>query len=432
MRRPFLWILLTLTAAAPAAWAQVEIDLPPDLPSTYYVDSASGQDGAPPEFGTLEQPFATLRYAVQQANLRVSEEEGNETWNVYLIASETSYQLAEWPLELMKGVNLLGWNRPVISLLDNFTHIGLNAGAKIRGIEFVIDHEMRIATAVRILGIFGDSVELTNCWFFGQPGFDTTAVAVGGLNWRFDQSRIAECTFTDFDYGVVAAVSGINITRCTFEGIAIADVWVVNTLPNEEKQSGFTVPMLGDKDDVEDTGLNNFQGDGTAVQNDANGEVQAENNYWGTDDPAEIAGRTSGGDVNTSSFLSKSVGPGTVVVNLVGNGGNPVPDTANPTCTINGAPVPRDGSSQNFIASGVATGPATVQAQADGFNNATQQVTVSALNVTPVQINMIGQGGTGGCGGKSGAVAYACCGLVIMGLGRSYRRRRNAAGNPKT
>lgn len=230
---------------------------------------------------------------------------------------------------------------------------------------------------------------------------------------------VVQCIIRGLTTGLRASHSGVNATRCRFEDIAGPAVLVQSA----SKQSGTTVPILGLADFLELTGLNQFRNiGGFSVQNSTGTRVRAQMNDWGLEDANLIAQRVSG-SVETRPFISKSIGPGTLVARVVNQNNVVVPATANPACTIPALSLSgvRDSESGTFIFTSVPEAQWQVEATATGYPSNSATVQVSSEHVNPVVIQLAG-GGPPVCGGSGGKPAYAGCVLGIWAAARCRRR----------
>jgi hypothetical protein len=381
---------------------------------------------APAGASTTVAPGDDLQAAIDNA----TPEPGQDRAVVRL--TEGVYDLTE-TLFVENAVDLVGQGelpedvvlRATNSISFEAVVVGLDASLQNLSVVLSETYNGEVFTLVQMSSFGEGTVELRRVRVDGfrqSNGVDSLAVQVAGGT-RF-QAQIIECQIRNCADGVWSSSSGVNITRTQFDGL---DGDAVTALGAEVKQSGVDVPLLGLPDEVETTGLNTFQQvDGNFVTNNTDTEIEAANNDWGLENPAEIQAKVAGA-VDTMQFVTgPTIGPGSVVVAVVDGNNDPVPNTANPTCTITtlGIQGTRDPSSQNFVFSGVTTGVQTVQANATGFPSRSAQVTVNAAAVASVTLQLANApGGGGGCG-KDGTVAYAAAMLLVVGAGRRYRRRR--------
>lgn len=249
-----------------------------------------------------------------------------------------------------------------------------------------------------------------------------------------NEALILGCVLSDLYTGLFTRGSGVNVTRSVFQQIE-SDAIVVGLpiskggqkidLP-DGSQSGRTVPLLGLADNIEETGLNTIDVKsigGNAFLNETGLSVLAENNYWGTDDQAAVDAAVEG-PVTIGPIIGKAIGPGSVVVSVLDPDAAPVPDSAGPQCSLDGAPGERDATSLNYIFSNVAQGQVTVSASATGFSSDTRTVQVEALTATPVALQLapLGDGAPSRCGATD-KTAYALSALIVIEASRRYRRR---------
>lgn len=303
--------------------------------------------------------------------------------------------------------------------------VGSNASLENLAVTLTPLYTGEVMTLVQMFAYAEGAAELRRVLINGRRTsnrVDSLGVYVSGGD-RYS-AQIIECRIVDCADGVWGSASGVNVTRTQFDDLA-GDA--VTALSTDLKQSGVDVPLLGLPDDIENTGLNSFQDvDGNFVTNNTDEEIQAFNNDWGLENSAEIQAKVAGA-VDTMQFLTGStIGPGSVVVSVLDGANNPVPDTANPACTIitlglNGT---RDPSSKNFVFNGVSAGEHTVRATATGYPSRTTQVTVNAAAVASATLQLANTPGAGGGCGKDGGVAYAAAMLLVVDAGRRYRKRR--------
>ncbi len=391
--------------------------------NTYFVNNVDGIDGDATVYGTISQPFQSIPYALSIAASMAENHPATLGWSVIVNNVTVPYEAPISGITVAPGVNLIGWNTPVIELPGYGACITMGPSSNVLGFDIQAAGSISVkgsagafdTACVRMYGASGKITSLWQCSITGTAARDTTAVEVYGGEWM--KTSIADCKIINHAYGVAAYGSGVNITRCRFESTTVAAVYVDYAA---DKQSGETVPMLGDSENIEKTGLNQFDDtEGLYVQNVTDEEVSAESNDWGTADATEIDDKTAG-DVDTTDYFTKSIGPGTVVVSLLDSAGDPVSDGVNPTCTLSGVAGVRDATSLTFIFDAVSSGQHDVEAAADGYTSESEQVTVSSITVTAVELTL-SKPGTGGCGG-SGKAAYACCALVIWTTGKRYKK----------
>ena len=341
-----------------------------------------------------------------------------EDWNEVIVAPGT-FELSSG-LTILPGVRLMGSGPGSTILL-----VSGASGVRMREFSMISGFTIQVSDLVGITAnraydgpniIMKCNIEKTGT--ISGAGIDI----VGG---QVQTSWIADCYIGHFWTGISATDSGVNIARCQFYGTGGDAVRVQSSAT---KQLTATVPLLGRADDLENTALNQFRMiGGQCLRNQTSAQVQAEMNDWGVYEESAIQAKISG-PADSGPFLGKSIGPGTLVANVVDGSSSPIPVTANPTCTIPAAGLTgqRDPVSERFVFNGVPEGAWSVQASAVGYGATSKTVTVSSLNITPVTLNL--SSGGGGCGAKNARAAYACCALLLWGAG--YRRRRRGEGAP--
>ena len=227
--------------------------------------------------------------------------------------------------------------------------------------------------------------------------------------------------------GLVAVDSGVNVTRNRFESLGEDGVYVDTLLGKGLRQSGAT-PLLGDEGDAETTGLNTFREIGRyALHNRTGEEVKAQLNDWGKYTAGAIAEAIEG-PADTSSFLGKGIGPGSIVAKVVDASGALIPQSADPACVLPGPPVVTgewDANTGRFVFASVQEGNVTVEARATGYVTRRVMAAVSPMNATPVTVQLTRSGTppppSPTCGG-GGKAAYA--GGMLAFWAAAKRRKR--------
>lgn len=273
------------------------------------------------------------------------------------------------------------------------------------------------ATLVAILEPFVQPIEVQKCRLDGKwPGVSAASTGFLVEQGTRDQVVIEDSEILNLTTGIMAMDSGVNVTRCLFQGIEGVAVMVIGTVKGA-KQSGETVPILGDATDIEHTALNQFRQIGAEfIFNSTTTEILAEMNDWGTYDE-ELVRAGMFGPSDSGPFLGKAIGPGTVLASLVDEASAPIPATANPTCAIPALQMTgeRDDVSGSFIFNGVPEGQHLVEATAQGFGTTNETIDVNSETVTPVSLVLAAGGAL--CGSQA-KLAYACCILVILVAGK--------------
>ena len=369
-----------------------------------YVDGATGDDA---NSGTSEAPFRTIQRGVNAASSL-----GGGTVEV----RAGDYDQGDGQVRILSGVTLSGQGDDQTTIFSHDTcAVEMDGNSSISGFRIVPTGLIGIC-ATFAEGAF---VHITHCKIDG-PGFGAGIEVSGGTEVT---SWIMECRINWFQSGIITENSGINISRCQFQNIIGQDIFAQTSFKTE----GDTAPLLGNADDIENTGLNSFSLTSTlAVKNETTEEIKAEANDWGVYSEDAIAARVTG-NVASEKFLSKGIGPGSVVTDLVGSSGEAIPQSASPSCTISALSMTGtyDSSSEKYIFNGVSEGTWQVQASAMGYSSGSASVTVDAQNISGVTVRLTSttNTGTGSCGAKDGSVVYASSALVILASGARRRRR---------
>jgi hypothetical protein len=354
-------------------------------------------------------------------------------------------------LVVKEGVDLVALEGPentTISPLEVNTFfnaaVAVEPNASIQGFRIVLPADLIGVKAndpeeLRVLYIQNadkEPVEVLECvlttdaYFFEAKQVETITTIGVFLYQGGRDTLIRSCDFLGLEYGIWAIDSGANITRNLFNVISDDAVFVESFQADRGKQNGEDVPLLGDLDNADDTGLNVFREvEDLFVNNTTGQEMQAENNDWGVYGAGEIAAKTSG-QVDTMFFLGSSIGPGTVIAAVLDAAGEPVPASANPTCTISplGLAGQRDSASGSFVFTGVSDGTYTVQAAAEGYTQSQSSVEVKGASPSGVTLSLAestnGDPGQPNACGQPGKAVYALTFLIVFEANRRYRKRR--------
>jgi predicted outer membrane repeat protein len=267
------------------------------------------------------------------------------------------------------------------------------------------------ATLLRIEDV---AMEVSDVVFNGADSPEAIAVFIAGPG--SSASTIQYCTLTRAGYGIYAVGSGVNVTRNIFDDILKIAILI---LPPEGKAGSETeTPMLGDAANPSDTGFNTFRnmgGDTVLLDNRTENVVSAELNDWGVYTGAEIANRivSSAGEVDSEPFLTKSMVRCSIAVEVEDRDDHaPIPEELHPTVTLNpGAEAASpDSSGGLFLFTNLDSGTYTCTATADGYQTATQMVTVATGEINTATFSMSKGGQQNGC--SSGETGNASLNIV--------------------
>lgn len=271
------------------------------------------------------------------------------------------------------------------------------------------------------------------CRLDGRNSAQTTAIRITGG--ALATARIFENLITEVGTALFAVDSGVNFTRNQVLVIFGDAIIVTATSPNN-KQSGVTVPMLGEDADVGNTALNIFREvDGKFIRNETSTKVNAEMNDWGIYD-RDAVGNNIQGDSDFGPIVGKSLAPGAVVANMyLGNTEQTVGAAANPQATIPqlGLTAERDAESGLFLFASVSGGSWSVQGSATGFVTDTQNVNVNVASVNAVNLRLFEETAPpppigGGCGKGAGSdFSVAWIGLIVWAAGRRISRKKKSS-----
>ena len=392
--------------------------------TVFWVDPILGDDV---NDGTDQHPFRTLARAAD-----VTENVG---YACTIILVNSGVHGVNSYVTIASDVNLRGESPSVHSTVRITSdqvqpaRVRKLAGGSVSYIDFVVDAYDFSEGLVLTAGQSFTSVDA--CAIDGLGAGNVVGISVYGGTQQ--TVVIRDCIISNVQTGLYAENSGVGVTRCRFSNIAGDAVRVVFRI---YKQSGVDVPLLGDADDIENTGLNQFRNvTGFCLNNTTGTSVQAEINDWGVYSEEEIAQKVQG-SAETNQFLGKGIAPGSVVVDLVDQAsGAAISQTASPSCTIPALGMTAElDTSLKFIFGAVTEGQWSIQGSATGYATTSVAVNVSSSTVNAAQIALGAGTSTVGnptstvastsCGAKNGMAAYACCTLILCGEGARRRRRK--------
>ena len=244
----------------------------PDSPvTTFFVGPGGSDSGAA---GGLGAPWTTIAFALTQAT-----------------ATEANpVRINLLPGLYFENIVLAPWVTLASTLDGQVTIVGSVIGAnnsRILDIEITASGAKQSGEAL----LFMDDVvmEVSGVTFRGAGARTETGILVDGA--APGGSVVEGCTFTSLSNGIDIGGALPLIRRCTFEVLSQNGIIVRATATVGEDTS------LGDARDTA-SGYNFFDLetiDGFAVVNEREDDLIMENNYWGTQDNAEIAASISGG-----------------------------------------------------------------------------------------------------------------------------------------
>ena len=389
-------------------------------PNTFYVNPVTGSntfDGR-----SWQTPFADIIYAVSRAN----QEYAGTPWTIQAADAGVGYRLDGDELRVTSGITLVGVDQPLIDLQTPGSQVVAAAGSTIRGIGIQVTHASAAGAALRIEGAADQRTDIENCQVYGHSDGSVGVIGIDVVGGTADTTTVVGCFVSGVGIGLRATGSGVAVARTTFQFIGLDAVQILAL-----KQSGVNVPLMGEAGNIEKSGVNTFRNVTGFLLNNATGtEVVAQVNDWGLYSDAEITSKVSG-NADTTLYLGKGIGPGSLVASVQDSSGSAVPQTANPACSIPALSMTAtyDSSSQKHIFSGVSEGTWSVQAVASGYSSTTASATVSSMSVSSVTLSLSGGSSNNDspCGGKNAAIPYAASGLVIWVAGR---RKRAERGHP--
>jgi len=296
-------------------------------------------------------------------------------------------------------------------------------GSTMDGVTVELPSDVSVSPAILVwMGDAGE-IKLRNCRLDGTQNTTVDSEGVRVIGGTAETFLIADCEFLGLKTAIRTFDSGVNVVRNFFDEIRDNAVQVEASLLRQPQTAA---PLLGDADSVETTGLNRFRNvTGKALDNKTEVEVRAEINDWGAYTDDDVAERVTAG-TGTARYIGKSLGLGTVVVDLTTQGGGTIPVSSNPTCSIPDLNLSgvRDSHSGLFLIEGATEGEWTIHAAATGYTPNTEVTTVFPNRINPVSISLTGEAPPPPpCGGKDARAAYACSLGILWALGK---RRRSA------
>ncbi len=290
---------------------------------------------------------------------------------------------------------------------SDITHDVITAAQNSALSDCTVTFPNTIAGTATLLRIENVAMEVSDVVFNGVDSPDAIAVFISGPG--SSASVIRYCTLKRIGYGIHAVGSGVNVTRNIFDDILKIAVLI---LPPEGKAGSETeTPMLGDVANPSDTGFNTFSnmgGDTVLLDNRTENAVSAEYNDWGVYTEEEIANSivSTGGEVDSQPFLMKAMVRCSIAVEMEDQDDHTlIPEDLHPTVTLNrGAEAAsRDSTGALFLFTNLEPGTYTCKATADGYQTATQTVTVATGDINTATFSMSKGSGQDGCySGKAG------------------------------
>ena len=359
--------------------------------------------------GSVLLPWQTIAHAMDTV------QEGASTFQITIHLAPGTY---EERVVFRPYVKLVGSSAGKTTIQyfqeSDITHDVITAAQNSALSHCTVTFPNTIAETATLLRIENVAMEVTDVVFNGVDSPDAIAVFIAGPG--SSASTIRYCTLTRVGYGIYAVDSGVNVTRNIFDDILKIAVLI---LPPEGKAGSETeTPMLGDIANPSDTGFNTFRnmgGDTVLLDNRTENVVSAEFNDWGVYTEAEIASRivSSAGGVDSEPFLMKSMVRCSIAVEVEDRDDHvPIPEELHPTVTLNhGAEAAsRDNSGGLFLFTNLEPGTYTCRATADGYQTATQMVTVATGEINTATFSMRKGGQQNGC--SSGEIGNASLNIV--------------------
>ena len=372
---------------------------PADPQSDFYV---SPLDGSPPgdDFmnnGSATSPWQTIGHAMSTIP------EGTPTFPITIhLAPGDPYEEA---VVFRPYVHLVGSGVDNTTIqyfqASDYTHDVVTAAEKSALSHCTVTLPDTFNETVTLLRIKDVAMEVSDVVFNGR--FGTNAIAVLVTAPGSSASTIQYCRVIGAEYGVYAVDSGVNVTRNTFEYIRQTGIFIK---PPEGKADGeAATPMLGDSTNVSNTGFNRFNTSVKVfVENITSSTAKAQYNDWGLYTAAEIQPRVlnSPGQVDFEPFLGKSLVRSSIFVQVKDEvTHDPIAQAQHPRVTLGGEADSPDASGA-VLYTNMDPGTYTCQATADGYQEASETVSVAQGKIGDVQFVMHKIGGEGEGEGEIG------------------------------
>ncbi len=393
----------------------------------YYYVALTGSDD---NNGLSEEtPVQSIQLAINRASAYFTTSQNRAT----VLVGPGLYE-SEAAIQVKSGVNLMGQGKENTLLRvtspgeTEYVAVYLEPNSALDG--FAIELPGTISQSPAILVSMGNTgiIRLTNCRMDASENVTVNSIGVRVTGGTASTFLIADCEIVGVTTGIQTLNSGVNIARNLIQSTA-GDGILVEAGAAVPKQAEPAVPLLGDAEDPDNTGLNRFRDvGGLALNNTTDVPVQSEANDWDAYSEPEIEPEVNGPAVWRDNYIGKALVQGTIVVSVLDEASQVIPQTGNPSASIPALSLPGvwDSESSTFHIAGVPDGQHTVEASATGFVTNSEPVTVVKSSVEPVSINLAQETPPPPpCGGgKEARIAYAGCILVLWVAGKRRRAAR--------
>jgi hypothetical protein len=380
-----------------------------DPSSQFYVAPAGSNDTGN---GSEASPWKTIGYALRTMT------EGAATFPVTLHLGEGIYDEA---VTFKPYVHITGSNADT-TIIRHYDpaedeHVVVRAAQGTALQDCTVTFPDSVTATAELLRIDNVAMEVTRVVLNG--GDSPHSIAVFVTKPGSSASIIQYSIIKRAEYGIYAIDSAINVTRNLFEDMLEGAIFI---RPPQGKDAGTdATPILGATEAAASTGFNRFRMDsGFFVENKSANATVAQYNDWGAYTEADIEGRVSNspGDVTIQPFISKSLVPGSLAVEVRDEASRAIlPGTVNPSVTVDHGPVNRDAISGLFLCPVLGEGDYVCEASATGYLSDQRTAQVRTGEIVTVTLLLEKQAGEGeGEGeGEDGGCFGGICGKSSSG-----------------